>query len=153
MDAQRKRRLEKGLPISSNTEQEDEEEDRELEEDVEPEDGDEHPSRPRSRRPNKQRRAAHNKGKEKASDKGKEKAPLKPGPLSDLARKEAQELGDEITQSATNIANRHCTTVRNILIAAGFGIKESRAPNIFNKHAEWYSYHFPKDPKGTPSSI
>jgi hypothetical protein len=134
-----------GLPVS-DTEEEDGEEDRSLAGDAEPEEEDDIPltRRPRQRKKQQTTRA-----------KGKEKAPSKSGPLSDDARKEAQELamGDEITHAAAAMAGRHNTTMRNILIAAGFGIKESCATNPFNKHAEWYAYHFPKDPKGTFHSI
>lgn len=120
-----------------------------MEEDAEPEDEDDQPSGPPSRHPKKQPQATHGKGKGKAPEKGKEKAPLKRGPLSDIARNEAQELGDEVTTAVNKLADRHHTMPHNILIAAGFAIKESRAPNIFNQHAEWYSYHFPKTSGGT----
>jgi hypothetical protein len=120
-----------------------------LEEDAEPEDEDDQPSGPLSRHLKKKPQATHGKGKSKAPEKGKEKAPLKCGPLSDIARNEAQELGDEVNAAMNKLANHHHTTPHTILIAAGFTIKELQAPNIFNQHAEWYSYHFPKTSEGT----
>lgn len=88
-----------------------------------------------------------------AADKGKGKASSAPGPLPEEAREEAQEFGRQVMEAADQIADRWSTSRRSILVAASLMLRETRAPNAANKHAEWYAYNFPKQDGGQYFSV
>lgn len=82
--------------------------------------------------------------KRKAKGKAPAKAPSKaPGPLGKEGVEAAQALGAKTMEEADRLAKEYNTTRRNILIVANIALKESRGPNSYNQHKEWYTNHFP----------
>lgn len=128
---------------ASDTEEEDEEEDATLKDEVDAEDADDHPVSKTQRKTKKAARISKATSNNDKGD-GKAKAPLKPGPLTSEAKEAAVEFGEEVLQAAEKLADIHCTSRLNILVAAGLAIRESRAPNKANQHARWYAFHHPK---------
>ena len=122
---------------------EDEDEDQELQDDVEEELDIAPPStQPWHQKLQASNTSAINKGK------GKGRSLHKTGPLSDVAKEEAQEFGHEVMDNVDQLADRWKTSRCSILIAASLMLHESRAPNPANKHSEWYTASFPKKDGG-----
>ena len=122
---------------------EDEDEDRELQDNVEEESDIAPPStQPRHRKSQASNTSVIDKGK------GKGRSLHKTGPLSDAAKEEAQEFGHEVMDNADWLADWWKTSWCSILIAASLMLRESCAPNPANKHSEWYTASFPKKDGG-----
>ena len=71
-----------------------------------------------------------------------------PGPIKREGLEAAQALGERTMEAAQRLAEKYSTSRRNILQMANLALKESRAPNPYNQHKEWYANHFPKHDKG-----
>lgn len=119
---------------TSDTELDDDEEDLCLVGDVVPEPGLSDTSRPC---------ATTSSGK----GKGKQRAKSS-GPLRREGIEAAQALGERTMQEAQLLADKYGTSRRNILLIANLALKESRSPNVYNQHKEWYANHFPKSSGG-----
>jgi len=74
-----------------------------------------------------------------SKDNGKQNSPLKHGRLSTQAKEEISAFSTEVLGMAQNLADRLRISRKNVLISAGFGIKESRGENIANLHVQWYA--------------
>ena len=74
-----------------------------------------------------------------SKDNGKQNSPLKHGRLLTQAKEEISAFSTEVLGMAQNLADRLRISRKNVLISAGFGIKESRGENIANLHAQWYA--------------
>ena len=140
-DSNRARRSSKGH-WTSDTKDEDEQEDIELQDEVVDESDRASPSTQPQRR----------KTKRPAVDKGKGKASSASGPLPNGAKEEAQEFGLKVMETADELATKWNTSRRSILFAASLMLRESRGANAFNKHSAWYAAKFPKAPGGEPVS-
>ena len=71
-----------------------------------------------------------------SKDNGKQNSPLKHGHLLTQAKEEISAFSTEVLGMAQNLADRLRILRKNVLISAGFGIKESRGENIVNLHAQ-----------------
>lgn len=67
-----------------------------------------------------------------------------PGPLSKAARAEAQEFALKVTREAERIARKYKKSTRDVMLAAGLGVRTSRSKNPFNMFKKWYAHHNPK---------
>lgn len=80
---------------------------------------------------------------EASSSKGKGKqinpGPLKSGPLSAEDKKHISAFSTTVEDMAQCLATRLRISKQNVLINAGFGIRESRGENPANLHAQWYA--------------
>ena len=74
-----------------------------------------------------------------SKDNGKQNSPLKHGRLLTQAKEEISAFSTKVLRMAQNLADRLRISRKNILISAGFGIKESRGENIANLHVQWYA--------------
>jgi hypothetical protein len=74
-----------------------------------------------------------------SNDKSKQKSALKRGPLSAEAKQEICAFSTQVLGMAQDLANCLRVSRKNVLIAAGLGIKESRGENITNLYAQWYA--------------
>jgi hypothetical protein len=74
-----------------------------------------------------------------SNEKGKQKASLKRGRLSAEDKEDIRAFSEDVLAMAQDLADRLRTSRKNVLISAGFGIKESRNENIANLHAQWYA--------------
>jgi hypothetical protein len=83
-----------------------------------------------------------------SNNKGKEKAPLKHGRLSAEDKEEIRTFSTQVLDMAQDVADRLRISRKNVLISAGFGIRESRKENIANLHAQWYASTHTK-PRGS----
>jgi hypothetical protein len=70
-----------------------------------------------------------------------------PGPLSEEARREAQQLGEATQETATALAKKYNKPYGSIMVAAGLGVQNTRGQNFSNQYKAWYSAKFPKDDK------
>jgi hypothetical protein len=64
---------------------------------------------------------------------------LKRGYLSAEAKQEIRAFSTQVLGIAQDLADRLRVSRKNVLIAAGLGIKESRGENIANLYAQWYA--------------
>jgi len=74
-----------------------------------------------------------------SKDNSKQNSPLKHGRLLTQAKEEISAFSTEVLGMAQNLADRLRILRKNVLISAGFGIKESRGENIANLHVQWYA--------------
>jgi hypothetical protein len=66
-----------------------------------------------------------------------------PGPLPQAAYTEAQELAALIKSEAEKIARKYKKSTRQVMHAAGLGIRAARARNTYNMFKKWYAHHHP----------
>jgi hypothetical protein len=79
-----------------------------------------------------------------SNNKGKGKSPLKRGPLSAEDKEDIRAFSTQVLDMAQDLADRLRISRKKVLISAGFGIKESRRENIANLHAQWYAANHTK---------
>jgi hypothetical protein len=65
------------------------------------------------------------------------------GPLPDSGRKEARKLGRHIVHEANKLARKYKKSRRDIMLAAGLGVRASRPDLAINTFRRWYSVHHP----------
>jgi hypothetical protein len=65
------------------------------------------------------------------------------GPLPKEGRLEAQRLAAAVTEEAEKIARKYKKSVRDIMLAAGLGIRAARTRNPHNMFKRWYAHHHP----------
>ena len=65
------------------------------------------------------------------------------GPLPKAARVEAQQLAALVTQEAEKIARKYQKNTREVILAAGLGVRAARTRNPFNMFKKWYAHHNP----------
>ena len=63
------------------------------------------------------------------------------GPLSSAARLEAQQLGSLVSEFAEKIARKYKKSRREVMLAAGLGVRAARARNPYNMFKKWYAHH------------
>ena len=66
------------------------------------------------------------------------------GPLSKEARAEAEKLGAFVAKESERIARKFKKSKREIILAAGLGLRSARSPNTFNMFKKWYAHHNPR---------
>jgi len=67
------------------------------------------------------------------------------GPLSEEAQEEVQKLGEETKARADDLARKYRKSPGVIMRMAGLGVQNARQrDNIANKHKTWYSHYHPK---------
>jgi hypothetical protein len=140
--AERRRKTERGRK-ASDTESEDARVDRELSGDAVTEDDNSAVRSPT----NKSTHAPQDTddGDEEANDAPEDRWTKSPGPLSKAAKAEAQAFAARVTAEAEQIARKHKKSTRDIMLAAGLGIRASRSKNPFNMFKKWYAHHHPND--------
>ena len=74
-----------------------------------------------------------------SNEKGKQKASLKCGRLLAEDKEDIHAFSEQVLGMAQDLTDRLRTLRKNVLISAGFGIKESRGENIANPHSQWYA--------------
>jgi hypothetical protein len=67
------------------------------------------------------------------------------GPLSKEGKREAQKLGLMVSTEAERIARKYHKGRRQILLAAGLGVRPARAKNPYNMFIKWYAHHHPRN--------
>jgi hypothetical protein len=65
---------------------------------------------------------------------------------------EAQKLASIVAEEAERIARKYKKSVREIMLAAGLGIRVARSKNPFNMFKKWYAHHYPNSGREYPSS-
>jgi hypothetical protein len=65
------------------------------------------------------------------------------GPLPDSGRQEARKLGRHIVHEANKLARKYKKSRRDIMLAAGLGVRASRPDLTINTFRRWYSVHHP----------
>jgi hypothetical protein len=63
------------------------------------------------------------------------------GPFSNAARLEAQQFGLLVSEMAEKIARKYKKSRREVMLAAGLGVRAARARNPFNMFKKWYAHH------------
>jgi hypothetical protein len=66
------------------------------------------------------------------------------GPLSKEARCEAKKLGDYVANESERIGHKFKKSRREVILAAGLGIRSARAANPFNMYKKWFAQHNPR---------
>jgi hypothetical protein len=111
--------------VTTDTEEDDDDDDKELADEVVPDPG----------LPNALGTAQASSSK----DKDIQRSPLKRGRLSAKDKEDIRAFSTQVLETAQVLADRLRVSRKNVLINAGFGIKESRSPDIANLHAQWYA--------------
>ena len=65
------------------------------------------------------------------------------GPLPEAGRKEVRKLGKHIVHEANKLARKYKKSRRDIMLAAGLGVRASRPDMPINTYRRWYSVHYP----------
>jgi hypothetical protein len=65
------------------------------------------------------------------------------GPLPDAGRQEARKFGKHIVREANKLARKYKKSRRDIMLAAGIGVRASRPDLAINTYRRWYSMHHP----------
>ena len=68
-----------------------------------------------------------------------------PGPLSKEGKQEAQKLGSLVDSEAERIGRKYHKSKREIIMAAGLGVRSARAKNSYNMFMKWYAHHHPRN--------
>jgi hypothetical protein len=66
------------------------------------------------------------------------------GPLPKAARIEAQKLGDLVVRESERIARKFKKSRREVVFAAGLGIRPARKSNPCNMFRKWYAHQNPR---------
>jgi hypothetical protein len=139
-EAERRRKTEQGHQ-ASDTESEDARLDHELSGDAVGEDGDSAARSPTKKSACAQQDAED--GDEEAEIDGEDRWTKTPGPLPKTAKAEAQAFGARVTEEAERIARKYKKSTRDVMLAAGLGIRTSRGKNPLNMFKRWYAHHHP----------
>lgn len=67
------------------------------------------------------------------------------GPLSQAAREDCLELARQVMAVAREIAQVHKKSVRDVMLASGLGVRQSRPKNPMNAYRQWYAHMHPND--------
>jgi hypothetical protein len=145
--AVRQKRAALGHTIS-DTESEDQQLDRELSAEVVASDR-EVDSGKRRAKPKPTNREGKGKNRAQTEDDDEEQSdgqwPRVTGPLPKAAKEEAIRLAEYVMAEAEKIARKYKKSTREIMLAAGLGVRASRSKNPMNMFRKWYSHQHPNN--------
>ena len=132
----------------SDTESEDAQLDRELSAEAVPETSDKGPPRTAGTKTGSGKEARQNNPVDDAEleddydvDESDDNWEVISGPLSKEARTEAQQLGVLVAELAEKIARKYKKSRREVVLAAGLGVRAARTRNPHNMFRRWYAHH------------
>ena len=67
------------------------------------------------------------------------------GPFSKAAKDNALELARQVMVAAREIAQGHKKSVREVMLAAGLAVRQSRPKNRMNAYRQWYAHIHPNN--------
>jgi hypothetical protein len=154
--AKRRKKAGKGQAVS-DTESEDAQLDRELSAEAVPETSDSRAPRTTGSKTGGGKKASHSKPVDDEELEGVEDEDADDewevisGPLSKEARAEAQQLGALVAEMAEKIARKYKKSRREVVLAAGLGVRAARSRNPYNMFRKWYAHHHSKGESECPA--